>query len=204
MKNLFLTSSFADVADLFAQSEENTLQGKTVTFIPTASIHEEVTFYIDDGKNALEKLGLIVDVLEISTATQQQIVTKLKKNDYIYVTGGNTFFLLQELIRSKADKIIIEQVLAGKTYIGESAGSIILSPNIEYVKEMDDCKSAPELKSNKALSLIDFYPLPHFTNFPFEEITQSIVAEFSRKIELLPFSNTQAISIKAGNINVVG
>ena len=204
MKNLFLTSSFADVADLFAQSEENPLQGKTVTFIPTASIHEEVTFYVDEGKAALEKLGLIVDVLEVSTATQQQIITKLKKNDYIYVTGGNTFFLLQELKRTKADKVIIEHVLAGKTYIGESAGSIILAPNIEYVKEMDDFKSAPELQSNEALSLIDFYPLPHYTNFPFEEITQNIVAKFTGKIELLPFSNTQAISIKAGNIKVVG
>lgn len=152
----------------------------------------------------LSKLGLIVDVLEISTATHQEIITKLKKNDYIYVTGGNTFFLLQELNRSKADKVIIEQVLAGKTYIGESAGSIILSPNIEYVKEMDDFKSAPELQSNKALCLIDFYPLPHYTNFPFEEIAQSIVAKFTGKIELLPFSNTQAISIKAGNIKVVG
>lgn len=204
MKNLFLTSSFADVADLFAQSEENTLQGKTVTFIPTASIHEEVTFYVDDGKKALEKLGLIVDVLEISTATHQEIITKLKNNDYIYITGGNTFFLLQELIRSKADKIIIEQVLAGKTYIGESAGSIILSPNIEYVKEMDDCKRAPKLQSNKALSLIDFYPLPHYTNFPFEEITENIVSTFTTKIDLIPFTNTQAIWVKEGNINMVG
>ena len=135
MKNLFLTSSFADVADLFKKSENNLLQGKIVTFIPTASLHEEVTFYVDAGKEALEKLGLVIDILEISTATHEEISRKLKNNDYIYITGGNSFFLLQELKRTQADKLIIEQVMLGKTYIGESAGSIILSPNIDYVKD---------------------------------------------------------------------
>lgn len=63
MKNLFLTSSFAEVSDLFARFEENPLLGKTVAFIPTASLHEEVTFYVGAGKKSLEKLGLIVDIL---------------------------------------------------------------------------------------------------------------------------------------------
>ena len=58
---------------------------------------------------------------------------KLQVNDFIYVTGGNTFFLLQELKKAGADKLIKEQISAGKIYIGESAGAMILSPNIEYV-----------------------------------------------------------------------
>lgn len=49
MKNLFLTSSFKDVVPLFTEFESN-LQGKTVTFIPTASTVEEVTFYVEAGK----------------------------------------------------------------------------------------------------------------------------------------------------------
>ena len=38
-----------------------------------------------------------------------------------YKTGGNTFFLLQELKRKGVDKIISKQVKLGKLYIGESA-----------------------------------------------------------------------------------
>lgn len=34
---------------------------------------------------------------DISTATHLDIRNKLENNDYIYVTGGNTFFLLQEM-----------------------------------------------------------------------------------------------------------
>lgn len=68
MKNMFLASSFKDVANIFADHYPDFF-GKTVTFIPTASIVEKVNFYVKSGKNALEKLGMIVDELEISTAS---------------------------------------------------------------------------------------------------------------------------------------
>ena len=72
MKKIFLSSSFKDVCTIFADFEKN-IEGKTVTFIPTASIVEKVVFYVEAGKKALEKLGAIVDVLELSTATADEI-----------------------------------------------------------------------------------------------------------------------------------
>lgn len=128
MKKLFLSSSFSDVSDLFSNCINENLKGKRVTFIPTASIQETVNFYVEAGKQALKNLGLIVDELEISTASSQEIKQKLEQNHYIYVTGGNTFFLLQWLKKTGADRIIVEQIGLGKLYIGESAGAIVLSP----------------------------------------------------------------------------
>jgi dipeptidase E len=177
MKKLFLSSSFADVAKQFPGFAKDDLKGKTVTFIPTASIPEKVNFYVSAGKKALEKLGLIVDELEITKATSNEISKKMQDNDYIYVSGGNTFFLLQELKRTGADKIIAEQINSGKIFIGESAGSMILSPNIEYVKGLDDCKEAPELNDYSALSIVEFYPLPHHTNFPFKKAVEKIITQ---------------------------
>ena len=72
MKKLFLTSSFKDVYLIF-KNFQNDLNGKRVTFIPTASIVEDVVFYVKEGKKSLEKLGLIVDELEISTASTDEI-----------------------------------------------------------------------------------------------------------------------------------
>ena len=71
MKKLFLTSSFKDVANIFADFEKN-LTGKVVTFIPTASNVEKVVFYVSAGKKALEKMGLIIDELDISTAAADE------------------------------------------------------------------------------------------------------------------------------------
>ena len=203
-RKLFLTSSFKDVAKLFADFTGEELKGKSVTFIPTASIPESVKFFVSSGRKALEKLGLTVDELELTQATGEEIRNKLEKNDYIYITGGNTFFLLQELKKTGADKIIIEQIEKGKTYIGESAGSIIMSPNIEYVKDMDDCRKAPELSNLSSLHVVDFYPLPHHTNFPFKKAVEKIIAKYGEQLTLYPISNAQAITVKGAEVRVVG
>ena len=77
MKRLFLSSSFKDVAKLFATFANGDLKGKTIAFVPTASTPEAVAFYVEAGKRALKKLGLQVENLEISTATQVEISSKL-------------------------------------------------------------------------------------------------------------------------------
>ncbi len=202
MKKLFLASSFKDVASLLPNFANEHINGKTVTFIPTASITESIKFYVGSGKKALEKLGLTVDELELTKATAAEISDKLQKNDYIYITGGNTFFLLQELRKTGADKIIIDQIQSGKLYIGESAGSMIMSPNIDYAKGMDECKKAPELDSFSALSLVDFYPLPHYTNFPFKNAVEKILAKYESELKLYPISNSQVILVNGEIVTV--
>jgi dipeptidase E len=201
MKKLFLSSSFQDVTNIFTEFEKD-LIGKSVTFIPTASIVETVTFYVTSGKKALEKMGLIVDELEVSTASTDEITSKIKQNDYIYVTGGNTFYLLQELKRTGADRLIIDEVNAGKLYIGESAGAIVTSPNIEYAKGMDSEKEAPDLDNLDALGLVDFYTLPHHTNQPFKKAAQSIIDTYSATLPLSPISNHDAILVRGNNLEI--
>ena len=202
MKKLFLASSFKDVANIFADFEKD-LKGKTVTFIPTASKVEKVVFYVNSGEKALQKLGLIIDELDISTASNDEINSKLRNNDFIYITGGNTFFLLQELKKTGADKIIIDEINKGKLYIGESAGAIVTSANVEYAKKMDDVKKAPNLTEFSGLNLVDFYVIPHYTNFPFEKNVEKIIEDYSSKLNLSPISNKDAILVVDNKIDFI-
>jgi len=203
MKKLFLSSSFKDVAKLLEEHVGDDLKGKKITFIPTAALHEKVNFYVKSGKKALEKMGLLVDELEITTASPSEISEKLKNSDCIYVSGGNTFFLLQELRRTGADEIIAEQINSGKLYIGESAGSIILAPNIEYAKKMDDCGATPNLDSFNSLGIVDFYPLPHHTEFPFKKAVEKIISEYSGDLKLMPITNSQAIWVNGSSVEII-
>ena len=203
MRKLFLASSFSEVASLFPKFAGEEIKGKRITFIPTASLVEEVRFYVDDDRKAFEELGIIVEELEITTASPDKISEILNRNDYIFVSGGNTFYLLQELRRKGADILITEQIRAGKLYIGTSAGSVILCPDIEFVKEMDYSHAAPELQSFTGLNIVDFYILPHYLDFPFEETTQNVVKKYGKKLDLRPISNKQVITIAGNRIEIL-
>jgi dipeptidase E len=203
MSRLFLSSSFADSAKLFSNTIGEPCEGKSVAFIPTASIPEKMKFYVGASRKAFLNLGMRVNELEISTATGKEISEVLTKCDYVYISGGNTFFLLQELKKTGTDKLLVDLISSGKYFIGESAGSIIASPNIDYVKGMDDCRMAPELNDNTALNLVDFYPVPHYTNFPFKKAVEKIIAEYGQKITLYPISNGQAILVDGNRVEVL-
>lgn len=99
--------------------------------------------------------------LNISTTEASKIKNTIENADCIYVSGGNTFYLLQELKKTGTDELIKQHILAGKLYIGESAGTIIIAPNIEYVSLMDDPEKGKELSSFAALNVVDFSTVPH-------------------------------------------
>ena len=54
-----------------------------------------------------------------------EIRETLAKADIIYFTGGNTFFLIDQLKQRGVDQLIKQHVKDGKLYVGESAGAII-------------------------------------------------------------------------------
>lgn len=204
MQKLFLASLFKDVSQIFVDFANETLVGKTVTFVPTAALPDKLDFHVEYSKELLSKLGLIVDELEISTAAHLDIVNKLENNDYIYVTGGNTFFLLQEMNKSGAGNLIQTQINAGKLFIGESAGAILLAPDIEYAKDTDNPLAAPQLKSFEALNMIDFYPVPHYKDDSLKDAVEITISKYGTKLPLVPFSNSQAILVKGKEKQVVG
>lgn len=202
MIRLLLTSSFKDVISHFIEFANDNLEGKRITFIPTASKPETIVHYVFLAKRKLESLGMIVENLDISTAPIEKINETLERNEFIYVSGGNTFFLLQELRKSGADQLLIQHINSGKLYIGESAGAVIASPHIEYIHFLDDKGKAKQLQDFKGMDLIDHYPVPHFNNIPFKRAVSDLIAHYETKLPLLPISNTQVIQVMGNKITV--
>lgn len=202
MKKLILVSMLYQVTDL-VQTITPELEGKTVTYIPTAGIAEEVEGMVEEETSTLESLGMMVDVLEVSSASYDSIVNSLTKNDVIFVGGGNTFFLLQELRRSGADQILIREVEKGKLYIGESAGSIITCPDIGYCAEMDSPEKAPDLIDYAGLNLVDFYIVPHIGNAEMGEAAEKAVEKYSSELELKAITDEQVILVEEGRVEIL-
>jgi dipeptidase E len=199
-----LASFFKGVASLLPEFVGGACEGKKVCFVPTASIPEKVTFYVGADRKAMVRLGMDVDDLEVSSASKAEITDKITGADYLFVSGGNTFFLLQELRRTGADSLVVAHITSGKTYIGASAGSMVLSENLEYVCHMDSPKAAPDLGGDfTGLGVVDFCVVPHATNVPFKKAAQKILDTYSGALDLRPISNDQAITVAGETVQIV-
>ena len=203
MINMFLSSSFSDVAEKFTNYLKDFPNERRVTFIPTASLVEEVDFFVDEAKQVFENLNFSVDVLDISTENSSTIANTLEKNDFIYISGGNTFYLLEQLKASGAFEVLLSKINAGKIYIGESAGAVITSENIDYASQMDDKSKAPTLNSYTGLNLIPYYPLPHYKEEPFSQITIDIFTKYDKINDMIPLTNSEALIVKDTSLTVI-
>ena len=202
MKKLILVSMLYQVTDLVRKVEPE-LAGKTVTYIPTAGIVEEIDGMIENETNTLQSLVLKVDVLDVASASYESIVSALTKNDIIFVGGGNTFYLLQELRRSGADKIVAQEVNKGKLYIGESAGAVIACPDIGYCSGMDSPEKAPDLTDYTGLGLVDFYIVPHIGNEEMGEAAKKAVEEYNSRLDLKIITDRQVIQVDGENNRIL-
>ena len=202
MIQLFLCSSFADVAKFLPDCVKN-LQGMKVVFIPTAAEVEKVKFYVKKGWKALEDLGMQITELNINTTEAPKIKETIKNTDCIYISGGNTFYLLQELRKTGVDELIKQHILTGKLYIGESAGAMITAPNIEYVSLMDDPNEWKELTDFEALNVVDFSTVPHLWCFPFAKATKEIISRYEESLTLKAISNTQALRVDGEVVKIL-
>lgn len=206
MVNIFLCSYFAEVASKI--NEVVDFQGKHVAFIDTAAKFEEVNFYVDEAVKILEKFGAKLIRIDISCVknlvtqisecdefcvADDKILATINKCDIIYVSGGNTFYLLNELRKSCAEQAIKNAVKAGKIYVGESAGAIVAAPDTRYATLMD--KSSVNMSDFTGLNLVDFCVVPHFGCEPFVEATHEIMEEFGDLYDLRPINNAEFIAL---------
>lgn len=202
MKKVLLVSMTHNVTDLVKAAEPD-LKGRTVTYIPTAAIAEEIEGMAEAETRMLEDLGLTVDELEVSTASRETVREKLMKNDMIFVGGGNTFFLLQELKRSGADQIIAQEVEKGKFYIGESAGAIAACPDIGYSAVMDVPDKAPGLTDYTGMGLVDFYVVPHLGHPEMGPGAEMIIEKYSSELDLKGINDYQAILVEGDRVSIL-
>ena len=195
---LFLCSHFSSVGSLIKEEFDN----KKVAFIPTASLREGYTGYVGSARKLFNKLGAAVTEIDISTEAYLTIQSVFEDADVIYFTGGNSFFLMDQLRKTGTDELLKKELAKGKLMIGESAGAIICAPTIQYIEQMDEKPEDYSQEDDAGLDLIDFYILPHYLTAPFKKVTEKIMAEFS-DLNLCPINNHQGIVIDGEGSKVV-
>ncbi len=152
MKQLFLCSYFAGVTKLFSDyAKEKNLENK-VLFIPTAGNKEDYTAYIDEAQQTFKDLGFEIEVLDIASCDRETAQAKIFQSKILYISGGNTFYLLQEL-KKKTTPISYQRTnKRWADLCGRISRGIITAKDVDYNKLMDDKTVAKELSDTTGLN----------------------------------------------------
>lgn len=204
MENIFLTSSVnfcaKDIVKRFG------IKGRLV-FITTASEpkSENDLTWQDMDRNALRESGFDVFDYTITGKNERQLEQDLKDVDVIYVSGGNTFYLLEKARESGFDKVVKKLISSGKKYIGTSAGSIVAGPDIYPVYYLDAADEAKNLKDYKGIGLVDFTVLPHWGSEHFHDryLNQRLEHAYTMNYKLILLNDNQYIVVDGDKYHII-
>ena len=135
----------------------------SVAFIPTAADPEEDKRFVKSAMDEIKEIGMQLFTVDLKEENEQSLRRKLSDCDVVYVNGGNTFYLLDWARKSGFDKVIIDLVGQGKVYIGTSAGSLLVGPDISVSGWMPSWdRNIVGLKDISGLGIVPFVVSPHF------------------------------------------
>lgn len=138
-------------------------EDSSVAFINNAADLDPNPWYVRSDVKQLEDLKFKVQEIDLKEYSQQSLYDLLSTFDVIWVSGGNTFYLLYWVRKSGFNKVIKQLLDEGTVYVGVSAGSIIMGNTIETSgwKGWDD-PTVVDLENFDGLKLVDLSIFAHY------------------------------------------
>lgn len=180
-------------------------QLKTVCITTAANVYPlEKRDWQTDEMNIFREFGLNLELLDIADKPESEVVAVLSDADIIYVTGGNTYYLLEHAQKCQLKEIVTKRLNAGALYIGCSAGAVLTCPTIDFIAEMDDPELA-NITDFSGLGLVDFLIMPHTDHPKYGLKAKQIIQEMkSNGSNTLGLRDSQAVFVNGKYIEVYG
>ena len=202
MQQLFLTSSVHTVAaDIANKVSLTTLQNKKCAFIVTPVEPDGLDQkWLHNDRQSLQDAGFETFDYTITDKNEQQLRDELADSAFIYVSGGNTYFMLQEAQKSGFIAVIKDFIQSGdKTYISTSSGSIVAGPDTQPALRIEKIEDAPDLDGFEGFNLVNFCVLPHWGSNTFRKLYLETRLEHAYKkpqVPLLLLTDTQYVWVQ--------
>lgn len=201
MYKLLLTSAGFEnpkVGNEFLKLINNNPSIVKVLFIPTASRTEDELYYVEESRKELLDVGIKEENIIIYNLDYTISNDVLDEISVVYVCGGNTFYLLNKIREVKFDSVLNKLMQNGVLYVGASAGSLVVGPNInipDYSDTNDIC-----ISDFNGLNITDIVVVPHYLEKQKERIDE---AKKITKYPIVPLTDSQALLIIDGNMTII-
>ena len=170
-------------------------------FIGLASSHSDS--YYDTMKKIYKELGCTPVYLKKSNILNNPdiVETKIKDADIIYICGGDSVKLINDIKEYKIDKLLLEAYNNGTVLAGMSAGAILLS-NKGFSDSLIIRGESDKYEFLNGLNFININFCPHYNTDP--KKTTDLEEYLSKhNEEVYCLENCTALEIIDGNISVI-
>lgn len=182
---------------------KNPRECKIVCIATAAKVEKEPKEWLHSELNVFREAGFDLHMLDIDGMTEENVSKALEGADIVYVTGGNTFFLLEKMKACNFEKIIRKTLARDCVYIGSSAGTAICCPDIDYISAMDDPGKA-QLNDTLALNLVDFFVMVHMDHPDFGEQANAKVSEMKKQsLPVVCLKDHEALFVDGESISII-
>ena len=132
-------------------------------------------------------------------------IEKAFKSDIIFLSGGNTYTFLAEMRSSTYAARFKKFIKYGGVIVGQSAGGILLTPNIgtAAVPSFDADENEDNLTDLKALNYVNFEFSPHYDG---EADSDTEILEYSKqsKYPILACEDGAGVIVDGSKLSFVG
>lgn len=200
---LFLASLASEVLDLVLPLLSSEPKNLKCAFIPTAADpYGDIPMpWMVGDREKLVSMGFSVSDYDLKGQDIKSLRQDLSQFQVIFVSGGNTFYLLSEVLKSGFDVVIKELLNKNVVYIGSSAGSMLMGPDLNHLTTVDHPEVVRELTDYTCLNLIKERILPHLGNPKYADRHGELLANWGNKI--LPLRDDQVLIVNGDNIEVI-
>jgi len=183
-------------------------KGNKLAFILTASEGEKGDkLWLNCDRDELINAGFDVSDYTITGKNKETLMKDLSQFDFLFFSGGNTFYLLKQSYETEFIPVIRDLVInQGKIYIGSSAGSVIAGPKLpNYLTQLDNPKDT-NMESQQAYAFVNFTILPHWgsTEFRKNYLESRLESAYLKdQVPLLLLTDTQYVHVKGDSIKII-
>jgi dipeptidase E len=175
-----------------------------VTFIPSSSYLSEQEFKSFVRHYSKFKITRFIH-FPIDVPFDSILFNEVMRSDAIHLGGGNTFYFLNSLRKTKLLAKLKAFAQKGGLLTGLSAGAIMMTENIEMAgyPEFDRDENLVNVTNMTALNLVDFLFFPHFRNSARYDVVFKKYTRSSNKI-IYACPDGAGIVIRDDEIRFVG
>ena len=134
-----------------------------IGYVTTAALASSDISWFEEVRNKIIAGGHNFEEIDIADKTPEQILDFFKDKNIIHIEGGNTFYLLKAVRETGFAGILKHLLDEGMVYMGTSAGSYIMCPNIE-VAGWKVGRNKFGLTDFTALNYVPFVLKAHYTD----------------------------------------